>query len=142
MKNREEAVEVLNDAFLKVFSNIKQFDTVRPFKPWLRRILINESINAVKKKARKFEEEQLDEAMDYGSKDEISSEISYLEIVGMIQQLPLQYQTVFNLHVMEGFTHEEIGDMLNIKPGTSKSNLFKAKDKLKTILRAYLEKDY
>ena len=142
MKNRNEAAEVMNDAFIKIFLHIDGFNTDLPFKPWLRRVLINESINAVKKRDILFREEQLDEISVYAQESNITSEISYAEIVEMIQKLPPQYQTVFNLHVIEGFTHEEIGDMLQIKPGTSKSNLFKAKEKLKIILREFLESDY
>ena len=142
MKTRDEAAEVMNDSFLKIFKNIKTFNPGMPFKPWLRRILINESINAVKKKASLFKEEYLQEDTVYGQENNITTEISYAEIVEMIQQLPPQYQTVFNLHVIEGFKHEEIAEMLNIKPGTSKSNLFKAKEKLKIILREFLQSDY
>ncbi len=142
MKTRDEAVEVMNDSFLKIFKNIKTFNPKMPFKPWLRRILINESINAVKKKASLFKEEHLEEDAMYAQENNITTEISYAEIVEMIQQLPPQYQTVFNLHVIEGFKHEEIAKMLNIKPGTSKSNLFKAKEKLKIILREFLQSDY
>ena len=142
MKDKDEAVEVMNDAFLKVFKNFDSFDSGMPFKPWFRRILINESINAIKKKASHFKEEQLDERTEVAEQGDIDSEISYHEIVSMIQRLPPQYQMIFNLHVIEGFSHEEIGTMLEIHPGTSKSNLHKAKEKLKVILKQYLETDY
>jgi len=138
-KNRDDAVEVMNDSFMKVFKNIKKFNTNLSFSAWLRRILINESINNVKRKNTLFKEEQISEGLEYGDQENITQDIGYQEVVEMIQQLPPQYQTVFNLHVMEGFSHREISNMLNIKVGTSKSNLFKAKEKLKVILQGYLE---
>lgn len=140
-RNREEAVEVLNDAFMKVFTNIKKFDINYPFKAWFRRILINESINVAKRKAGRFRESSLEEAYGVGNDEVATSNISHQEVVEMIQQLSPQYQTVFNLHVIEGYTHEEIGKMLDISTGTSKSNLSKAKEKLRTLLNDYLEAD-
>ena len=139
--NREEAVEVLNDAFMKVFINIKKFNIAYPFKAWFRRILINESINAVKKKAGSFRESSLEEAHGIGAEEVVTSNLSHREVVEMIQQLSPQYQTVFNLHVIEGYKHEEISKLLSISIGTSKSNLSKAKEKLRTLLNDYLEAD-
>lgn len=141
VSNREEGVEVLNDAFMKVFINIKKFDIAFPFKAWFRRILINESINAAKKKAGKFKETDIEEAYGIGNPEIITSGIGHKEIVEMIQQLSPQYQTVFNLHVIEGYSHDEIAKMLSISPGTSKSNLSKAKGKLRELLNEYLETD-
>ena len=141
LSNRDEAVEVLNDAYMKVFTNIKKFDIAYPFKAWFRRILINESINATKKKVGRFKESNIEEAHGIASSDSIASDIGHKEIVEMIQQLPPQYQTVFNLHVIEGYKHEEIGEMLSISPGTSKSNLSKAKGKLRKLLNEHLEAD-
>ena len=139
--NREEAVEVLNDAFMKVFTNIKKFNVAYPFKAWFRRILINESINAAKKKAGSFRESSLEEGQGIGADEVVTSNISHREVVEMIQQLSPQYQTVFNLHVIEGYKHEEISKLLSISTGTSKSNLSKAKEKLRTLLNDYLEAD-
>ncbi len=137
----EEAIEVLNDAFMRVFTNIKKFDVSYPFKPWFRRILINESINAAKRRAGKFKEANIEEAYGAAIDEVVTSNISHQEVVAMIQQLSPQYQTVFNLHVIEGYTHEEISKMLLISIGTSKSNLSKAKEKLRTFLNDYLEAD-
>jgi RNA polymerase sigma-70 factor (ECF subfamily) len=140
-RNREEAVEVLNDAFMKVFTNIKKFDVTYPFKAWFRRILINESINAVKKSTGRFRESSIEEAHSVGNDEVATSNISHQEVVEMIQQLSPQYQTVFNLHVIEGYSHKEISKLLSISSGTSKSNLSKAKEKLRTLLNDYLEAD-
>lgn len=139
--NREEAVEVLNDGFMKVFINIKKFNPKYPFKAWLRKILINESINTMRKKAGSFVEQSLEEAAALSSDETITSDISHQDVIAMIQQLSPQYKAVFNLHVIEGYSHEEIGEMLGISAGTSKSNLAKAKQKLRELLDEYLGTD-
>jgi RNA polymerase sigma-70 factor (ECF subfamily) len=133
--SREQAVEILNDAFMKVFTNIRGYDTNRPFKPWLRRIIINTAINHFHKTKNIPRWEDLEAAKNGMIKDEtITSAISYEEIIGMIQELPPAYRTVFNLHVIEGFKHREIAQILGIATGTSKSNLAKAKKSLQSIL--------
>ena len=137
--DREEAVEVLNDSYMKVFKNIAKYDSKYPFKAWFRRILINESINTIKRKSGKFNEESLEGMVEPGMDNSIISDIGHTDVLEMIQQLPPQYKAVFNLHTIEGYTHEEIGKMLSISNGTSKSNLFKAKEKLKVLLNDYME---
>lgn len=140
--DREEAVEILNDAFMKVFINLNKFDITKPFKPWLRRILINCSINNYKVRQKRVFEEDISKGEDHHGADEILSGISYQEIVEMIQKLSPAYRTVFNLYVIEGYKHEEIAEMLNISVGTSKSNLAKAKQNLREILKNYFSEDY
>lgn len=137
--SREEAVTILNDAFMKIFSNIAQYDTERPFKPWLRRIIINTAINYYHKHKRSLQREELENVESEIARDEtIISKISYQEIIDLIQQLSPTYRTVFNLHVIEGFQHKEIAEMLGIAEGTSKSNLSKAKKNLQAILEKNL----
>ena len=140
--NREEASEILNDAFMKVFSNLRKFDLTKPFKPWLRKILVNTAINQYHKKQREIRVEEMQNAKNESDTERILSGISYQEVIGLLQKLPPAYRTVFNLYVIEGYTHEEISGMLNIAVGTSKSNLFKAKEQLKLILNDYFEADY
>lgn len=139
--SREQGAAILNDAFMKVFNNIKTFDTDREFKPWLRKIIINTAINHYhkNKKEREMEFSQFEiHENNLGQKETITSSISYQEIINMVQQLTPAYRTVFNLHVIEGFTHKEIADMLGIAEGTSKSNLAKAKKNLQAILEKKL----
>ena len=136
---RDEAAEVLNDGFMKIFQNIKKFELNRPFKPWLRKIMVNTSINFYHKKQREIQAEELDVARRKSDGETILSTINYKEIVGMLRQLPPSYRTAFNLYVIEGYKHEEIAELLGISIGTSKSNLFKAKEQLKRILNNYFE---
>jgi RNA polymerase sigma factor (sigma-70 family) len=139
--NREEAVELLNDGFMKIFNSLQKFDFSRPFKPWFRKILVNLAINRYHQKQRQIETEEMDEAHDDADSEKILSAISYQEAIGLLQKLPPAYRTVFNLHVIEGYTHEEISKMLDISVGTSKSNLFKAKEQLKKIIADFFEMD-
>ncbi len=133
--SREQAAEILNDAFMKVFTNIDSYDLNRPFKPWLRRIIVNTAINQYHKNARQQQHVDLELAKQKTSRGEqVLSGMSYDEIIEMVQQLTPAYRTVFNLYVIEGFQHKEIADMLGIAVGTSKSNLAKAKKNLQLIV--------
>lgn len=134
--SREQAASILNDAFMKVFTNIKKYDTERPFKPWLRRIVVNTAINHYHRHKKDMKMTELEEVPDkqISREEEILSGITYDEIISMVQQLSPVYRTVFNLYVIEGYKHREIAEMLDISVGTSKSNLAKAKRNLQSIL--------
>ena len=140
--SRDEASEILNDAFMKIFTNLKSFDLRKPFKPWLRKILVNTAINHYHKQQRQMQLEEMANARNESDGEKILSGISYQEVIALLQRLPGAYRTVFNLYVIEGYSHEEIANMLNIAVGTSKSNLHKAKEQLKGILSDYFENDY
>ncbi|MEX0723556.1 MAG: RNA polymerase sigma factor [Gracilimonas sp.] len=137
--SRDQAAAILNDAFMKVFDNIKTYDINRAFKPWFRSIVVNTAINAYHKNKKRIERtEALTSATGNQSEEHITSSISYDEIIQIVQKLSPAYRTVFNLHVIEGFTHEEIAGMLDISIGTSKSNLSKAKSNLRSMLEENL----
>ena len=133
--SREQAAEVLNDAFMKVFTNIEKYDLDRPFKPWLRQIIVNTAINQYHKNQNKLQKTDL-ESINHklAREQEVLSGMSYDEIIEMVQELTPAYRTVFNLYVIEGFKHKEIAYMLDIAVGTSKSNLAKAKKNLQSIV--------
>ena len=134
VNTRDEAVEMLNDAFIKVFDNLSKFDLKKEFKPWLRTIIINTAINYYHKNQKLNFNEHLHEDIQEITPDDPISQISYKELIGFVQELPTQYRTVFNLFVIEGYKHEEIAKMLKITVGTSKSNLARAKKNLKNKL--------
>jgi len=140
--NRDEAAEILNDGFMKIFQNIGKFDLKRPFKPWLRRIMVNTAINHYHQKNRVMKAEALEKVRQSAYEEKVLSGIAYHEILEMLRKLPPAYRTVFNLHVIEGYKHEEIAGMLGVSVGTSKSNLFKAKEQLKKILNNFFETDH
>ena len=134
-ENREEALEIVNDSFLKVFNRLHQYDPSFPFKAWFRKILINSSIDYFRKYQKHPKFFELDEIGDLkdakSTRYNISPEDDMLPIV---QKLPPAYRMVFNLYVMEEYKHHEIAAMLDISVGTSKSNLARAKVKLRELL--------
>lgn len=134
-KNREEAVEILNDGFLKALTHLDRYDPSYPFKSWLRRILINSAVDYHRKNIHLPEFSELT-ATNGASADEMPMpQISPDEdVLPVLQKLSPAYRVVFNLYVMEGFKHEEIAGMLGISIGTSRSNLLRAKKMLREIM--------
>ncbi|MGZ3764615.1 MAG: RNA polymerase sigma factor [Mucilaginibacter sp.] len=132
--NREEAAEVMNQGFLKVFTKIETYDRSRPFKAWLGKIMMNVSIDYYRANLKMAYTEDLDSA-EYISDGELADrKLNYDDLLAMVQKLPNAYRTVFNLFAVEGYSHEEIGELLGISSGTSKSNLHKARQKLKVMI--------
>ena len=134
-KSKEEAHEILNDGFLKVFKNLHQYDPEYPFTAWLRRIFINAAID-YHRKYRKYKivlDSQPVPEPEPVYNDALSN-LSFEELIKVIQKLPPAYQLVFNLFVVEGLKHHEIAERLNISIGASKSNLAKARKKLMGLL--------
>jgi len=129
--NRDEAAEVMNQGFYKVFTRIETFDRTRPFKAWLGRIMMNVSIDYYRANLKMAYTDDLDKAEHLSDGDLTDQKLNYDDLLRMVQKLPRAYRTVFNLFAVEGYTHEEIGELLHISPGTSKSNLHKARQKLK-----------
>ena len=139
-KDEQEANALTNDSFLKVFKNIhlckldKSTNIVNSFKGWFRTIIVNTCIDRYrsKKNAKMFDIATQYTLTDNGENGE--DKLSYKEIMMAVKQLSPAYKTVFNLHVIEGLSHDEIGKLLGISAGTSKSNLSKAREHLRTIL--------
>ncbi|MDF2433900.1 MAG: hypothetical protein JWP44_3531 [Mucilaginibacter sp.] len=132
--NRDEAAEVMNQGFFKVFTNIERFDMSRPFKAWLGKIMMNVSIDFYRANLKIAYTEDIDKAEDVSDHELADKNLHYNDLLAMVQQLPQAYRTVFNLFAIDGYSHEEIGEMLNINAGTSKSNLHKARQKLKQMI--------
>jgi RNA polymerase sigma-70 factor (ECF subfamily) len=137
-KDYTEAEDILQDGFIKVFTKISQFDFKGSFEGWVRRIMVNCALERYRKQNLLY---TVGEIRDYDSKlacDDVMSEISSKELLGLIQELSPQYKMVFNLYAIEGYSHQEIGDMLGISVGTSKSNLSRAR----VILQDKVERLY
>jgi len=132
--NRDEAAEVMNRGFLKVLTHISTYNETQPFKPWIGRIMINTSIDFYRSKLKLAYTEDIDEADDISGGDLPDKNLNYEDLLKMVQVLPQGYRTVFNLFAIEGYSHEEIAVMLHINMGTSKSNLHKARQKLKAMI--------
>jgi RNA polymerase sigma-70 factor (ECF subfamily) len=137
-----EAISILNDGFLKVFKHIRKYDSNQPFKPWFRKIVINTAINQIKKDKKFKMEVGINEADNFPAGEEILSRIGYKELMEMVQSLSTAYRTVFNMYVIDGFKHWEIAENLGISVATSKSNLVRARAKLRDMLTAKLKNPY
>jgi RNA polymerase sigma-70 factor (ECF subfamily) len=134
-ENQQEAEEILQDGFLLVFRNIRQYKQAGPFEGWLRKIMINCALMRYRSKDSTTRVISLTEAHNYvPNPDDFLGRMSEQELIFLIQQLPPAYRLVFNLYVFEGLKHREIAHLLNISEGTSKSNLSDAR----TILRKNL----
>ena len=133
--NREEAAEVMNDGFLKVFTKLNKYDPNRSFKGWLRKVMINTALDNYRHNLKYYYQQDIEKTPDISSSGNILADMAYEEIVSLVQKLSPAYRMVFNLYVMDGYTHEEIAEILNISVGTSKSNLSKARENLRSLLK-------
>jgi len=139
--NHEEAIEILNDGFLKIFKEIEHYqpayaDVVASFRGWLRKIMIYTAIDHYRKNRKHRAVTSLDNVSPFlpSIKEDAVEKLTHKEIVLAAQNLSPAYQTAFHLFVIGGLTHEEIAKKMNISVGTSKSNLSKAKKQLREIL--------
>lgn len=140
-RNQDRAKETLNQGFLKILSNLSKYDTTVPFKPWIRRIMINTLINEFKKEKIHAQNinyvETYYDSNEYADVNNAVSKIDMQQIYHFIEQLPPATQQVFNLYFIDGFKHREIAEMLEITEGTSKWHLNSAKEKLKILLQEF-----
>lgn len=138
----EESKEVVNDGFMKVFTKIELYQLESSFKAWLRRIMINTAIDHYRKELRYDHNMDLNGAV-ISVESSVVDDISYEELMKMVQRLTPAYRAVFNLYVIDGYKHDEIAQILDIAVGTSKSNLMKARLKLmKMIEKATGQRKY
>lgn len=127
-KTREEAEEVLQEGFVKMFEHIQQYKFAGSFEGWVRKIMVNCALQRFRKKTPLHAVVNIDDTgREYSDAENISAQISAKELLVLVQQLPPAYQMVFNLYVFEGLKHSEIAEMLGISEGTSKSNLSDAR---------------
>lgn len=136
--NRSDAEDTLHEGFLKVFQNIKSFKGEGSFKGWIRRILVNTALEKFRKKNRLYllDDQPFNPVEDFSSSD-IISDLSADDLIKLIQELTPQYRMVFNLYALEGLSHKEIAEKLNISEGTSKSNLARARVILQNKVKAH-----
>jgi RNA polymerase sigma-70 factor (ECF subfamily) len=138
---QDDAVEILNDGFLKIFREIHRYqpaysDVISSFKGWLRKIMVYTAIDHFRKNQKHQVVGQLDNMVFHvpSYSEDALDKISYEEIIKAVQELSPGYRTVFNLFVIDGWSHEEIASHLGISTGTSKSNLSKARKQLQKLL--------
>lgn len=140
-KDQDEALDILHEGFIKVFRNIKKYKAGTSLKAWLHRIMVNTAIDYYRKMVRRRTED-IDEAYEIeGTDPTIIDKMSADEILKLVQSLSTSYRMVFNLYVVEGYSHKEIADQLGINESTSRSNLVKARGKLQDLIKAHLGKE-
>ncbi len=130
-KDRTEAEDNLQDGFVKVYTGIKDFRHEGSFEGWMRRIMVNVSLGKYRKQHLLHPVEDLGKYEPVQLGDDVLAKMGADELLELIQQLPPRYRMVFNLYVLDGLSHQEISESMNISVGTSKSNLARARDILK-----------
>jgi RNA polymerase sigma-70 factor (ECF subfamily) len=126
--DKEEAEEILQEGFIKVFTHILQFRREGSFEGWIRRIVVNAALQRYREKARMYPVVSLQEEIAVTTtSNETYAKIGYKDLLALVQKLPPAYRLVFNLYVFEGMKHKEIAEALKISEGTSKSNLYDAR---------------
>ncbi|MEE9371557.1 MAG: sigma-70 family RNA polymerase sigma factor [Saprospiraceae bacterium] len=134
VNDRSAAITILNDAFLRIFNNLNTYNTELDFKPWFKTIVVRSAINYLKKMKKYKLEMNIDNAKTISTNEDFLSKFNYIELLEMIQSLTLAYRTVFNMYVIDGYKHNEIANTLGITVSTSKSNLTRAKQKLRELI--------
>jgi len=138
--NAEEAEDILQEGFIKVFNKISSFRSEGSFEGWIRRIFVNTAIEHFRKKTylqpiTEYEEETVE-----GKYLSVLDNMAEKDIIQLVQQLSPGYRTVFNMYVVEGYTHKQIAEALGISEGTSKSQLSRAKLILQDLVRQFIER--
>lgn len=144
-KNTDQAKDILQDGFIKVFRSIDRFNREGSFEGWIRRIMVNTAIDHFRRTKNSYlllgEERSIEDFGDQDEEDVLAEDdqeelldLKPADVINAMQKLTPAYRTVFNLYVFEELTHKEISEMLGINIGTSKSNLAKAKHNLKKFL--------
>jgi len=137
--NTDDAQDLLQEGFIKVYKNLDKFRSEGSFEGWMRRVFVNTSIEHFR---RKVNLNSITENEEKGIEDNTWNALDSLaekDILQLIQELSNGYRTVFNLYVVEGYSHKEIGDMLGISEGTSKSQLARAKMILQKKVNQFLD---
>lgn len=132
--NVDDANDLLQDGFIKIFKNLNKFRGDGSFEGWIRRIFVNTSIEHFRKKIKLYNVTEVQENTVEDTDLTILDTLAEKDIIALVNELSPGYKTVFNMHVVEGYSHKEIADILGITEGTSKSQLARAKGVLKKSL--------
>jgi RNA polymerase sigma factor (sigma-70 family) len=138
-KDTDDAQDLLQDGFVKIFKNLEKFRGEGSFEGWIRRIFVNTSIEHFRKSVKKFSVTDSQEVTVEDPSWNALDNLAEKDVVKMIQQLSPGYRQVFNMYVIEGYAHKDIGEILGISEGTSKSQLARAKAILKKMAEEKLK---
>ena len=138
--NVDDANDLLQEGFIKVFKNLLKFRGDGSFEGWIRRIFVNTSIEHFRKKVKLYNVTEVQENTIEDTDLNILDTLAEKDIIILVNELAPGYKTIFNMHVIEGYSHKEIADLLGITEGTSKSQLARAKGVLKKSLEKMINK--
>ena len=135
----QDAEDILQEGFIKIFKKIGSFRSEGSFEGWLRRIFVNTAIEHFRRKRYLQPVGEKEENTIEGKYLSVLDDMAEKDVLALVQQLSPGYRTVFNMYVVEGYTHKEIADMLEISEGTSKSQLSRAKVILQDLVRQFID---
>lgn len=142
-KDQTAAEDVLQDGFIKIFKNIGQFRNTGSFEGWMRRIMVNTAIERYRKRHHLHNATEISEAYNLADEKDFMDDISAEELMTLVRELTPQYKMVFNLYVVEGYSHKDIAEKMAISEGTSKSNLARARkilqDKINRMKKVHVK---
>ncbi|HZF63642.1 MAG TPA: RNA polymerase sigma factor [Chitinophagaceae bacterium] len=139
--NTEEAEDILQEGFIKVFNKMSSYRGEGSFEGWIRRIFVNTAIEHFRKKTYLQPITEQEETSIEGKYLSVLDDLAEKDIVSLVQQLSPGYRTVFNMYVVEGYTHKQIADILGISEGTSKSQLSRAKLILQDLVKKHIDRE-
>lgn len=135
-RNEDDAMEVLHNGFLKVYKNMHRFDSLKAgLYTWIRSIMIHSAIDFIRQNVKHNRQVEIDQATEPYIDSEAIEKLNAQELLHLVRKLPPATQTVFNLYIIEGFTHKEIGTMIGISEGTSKWHLSEARRLMRKLLK-------
>jgi RNA polymerase sigma factor (sigma-70 family) len=138
-RNDEEARDILQEGFIKIFENLHHYKNEGSFEGWVRRIVVNTALEKFRSRHNLFRVDDIDTISEHEAEAEGEdyTGLDAIDLLYIIKELPPKYRMVFNLYAIEGYSHKEISRMLNISEGTSKSNLSRARTILQRKVEAY-----
>ncbi|RFZ85595.1 RNA polymerase sigma factor [Mucilaginibacter terrenus] len=132
--NQDDALEVVNDAFIKVFNNINTYSSDKPFRAWLRTIVVNTAIDRRRKELKHQQNTDIDDAIGVGHAANAIENLNAQDILKLMKQLPQIQLTIFNMYEIDGYNHDEISKILNLPASSSRVYLSRAKEKLRQLI--------
>jgi RNA polymerase sigma factor (sigma-70 family) len=137
--NDEEARDILQEGFIKIFENLRNYKHEGSFEGWIRRIVVNTALEKFRSRHNLFRVDDIDNIQEPEAEPDTEdySGLQAVDLLYIIRELPPKYRMVFNLYAIEGYSHKEIGEMMNISEGTSKSNLSRARSILQKKVNLY-----
>lgn len=138
----DEASDILNESFLKIFNRMERYDASKPFKVWIGKIITNTAIDYYRASLKFTQHDEIGAYEHLSDTERIYGDLAYNDLLTMVRSLSPAYRTVFNLYAIDGYSHQEIAELLGITVNTSKSNLHKARKKLQELLEDASKTDF